>query len=311
MEVKDAEVAAVAVDDDELRDAVGAHEVERVDGVFCVEDAMGVAAHDVGGAEVVDRGVGLEHAPEVAVGDDALYLSVAVGHYGASEAARGHFEDGVADGGVGCDEGALVLAVEVADAHVELFAQGSAGVEAREVAGGEVAAFDECDGEGVAHDELGGGAGGGGEVVGAGFVLDGGVEDDVGLLGEEGVGVADDGDEWVAEVFDEGYEYLDFWGVAALGEADDDIAGLYHAEVAVDGVGGVHEEGRGAGAVEGGDDFGGDVGTFANTGNYDPSRGRKNGFDGVRKAVIDAFGEVFYCFFFICNNLFSNGLDVG
>ena len=100
MEVQHAEVAAVGVDDDELGDAVGAHEVEGVDGVFGVGDALGVAAHDVGGTEVVERLVCLNHAAEVAVGDDAEYLVVAVHHDGAAEAAGGHLEDGVADGSV-------------------------------------------------------------------------------------------------------------------------------------------------------------------------------------------------------------------
>ena len=74
----------------------------------------------------------------------------------------------------------------------------------------------------------------------------------------------------------------------------------------MDGVGGVHEEGRGACAIERRDYFGGDVGTFANSGNYDPSRGRKNGFYRLGKARIEAFFEIFDSFFFICNNLYCN-----
>ena len=49
MEVEDAEVVAVGADDDELGDAVVAHEVEGVDGIVGVENAFGVGAHDVGG----------------------------------------------------------------------------------------------------------------------------------------------------------------------------------------------------------------------------------------------------------------------
>ena len=301
-----AEVAVVGVDNDELCDAVGAHKVKGVDGIFGVGDALGVRAHNIGGSKMLDGLVGLEHAAQVAIGDDAEYLVVAVYHDGAAKAAGGHFEDGVAYGSVGVDEGTFVLSVEVADAHVELLAEGTAGVEACKVAGGEITALDEGHGEGIAEDELGGGAGSGSKVVGAGLVFDGGIEYDVGLLRQKRVGVAYDGDEGIAEVFDQWDENLDFGGVATLGEADDHVAGLYHAEVAVDGVGGMHEECGGAGAVEGGDDFRGDVRALANTGNYDPSRGRKNGFDSLRKAIIDTFFEILDSFFFICNNLYCN-----
>lgn len=189
MEVEHAEVGALCVEDDELGDAVGAHEVEGVHGVFRLEDALWVVSHDVGGCEAFEGEVALDHAAKVAVRDDSEGLGRgvvgAVGYHGAAEALGCHFKDGFADGCVGGDDGALVLSEEVAHAHIELFAEGSAGVEACEVASGEVAAFDECHGEGVTHDELCRGAAGGCEVVGTGFVLHGGVEYDVGLVGEE------------------------------------------------------------------------------------------------------------------------------
>ena len=309
MEVEDAEVVAVGADDDELGDAVVAHEVEGVDGIVGVEDAFGVGAHDVGGGEAVDVFVDAHHAAEVAVGDDAedaLAVAFRLHDDGAAEAFGGHLEDGFADGGDGGNGWALVLLVEVGDAHVELLAQGAAGVEACKVAGAEVAAFDEGHGQGVAHDELGGGAAGGCEVVGAGLVLHGGVEDDVGVVGEEGVGVAHHGDEFVAEAAEERDEDFNFGGVAAFGEAHDHVALLHHAEVAVDGVGGMHEEGRSAGAVEGGNDLGGDVCALSNTRNYDSSRGRKNGFDGLKKAFIEPVFQIVDSFFFFFNNLNGN-----
>ena len=141
-------------------------------------------------------------------------------------------------------------------------------------------------------------------------MFDGGIKHDVGLLCQKRVGVAHNGNELIAEVFDKRYKNLYFRCIASLRKADDYIARLYHTEVAMDSVGSVHEEGRRAGAVEGGDDFGGNVSTFANTGNYDPSRGRKNGFDGVRKAIINAFFEVGDSFFFIGNNLYCNALNI-
>lgn len=76
----------------------------------------------------------------------------------------------------------------------------------------------------------------------------------------------------------------------------------------MDGVCCVHEEGGGARAIEGGDNLGGDVGTFADTGHNNASRSGKNGFNSVGKGRIDVFGETFDGFFFICNNLYCNRL---
>ena len=311
VEVEHAEVEPVAIDYDELGDAVGAHEVQGVDGVFAVGYAFGVSGHDVGSGEGVERGIGFYHAAQVAVGDDALYGKTAFsrcGHYGAAQSARRHLEDGFAHGGVGRDEGALVLQVEVAHAHIELFAQCTTGMETGEVTCGETAAGHESYGEGIAHDQLRGGAAGGCQVVGAGFMGNGDIQHDICLAGKEGVGVADDGDEFVAEVLDQWDKHLYFGGVATLGDADDHIAGLYHAEVAVDSVGGVHEEGRRARAVEGGDNLCCDVCAFADAGYYHTAGGAKNSFHGLRKAVVDMSGETFNSFFFFCNYFNCNVL---
>ena len=74
----------------------------------------------------------------------------------------------------------------------------------------------------------------------------------------------------------------------------------------MDGVGGMEEEGRGAGGVERGDNLHGDIGAFANTGDDNTSRGRKQCLDGLRKAVVNIVLEIFYCFFLVVNYLNSN-----
>lgn len=303
MDVDDAEVAVVGIGDNELGDGVLPHHLEGVDGIFAIEDGARFGVHDVGGA--LRRVACLHHAAKVAIGDDAED-SFVLGDHGAAEAFGGHLDDDVGDGGGGGDLGTFVLDVEVGDAEVELLAECATRVEAGEVAGSEVATFDEGHREGVAHHQLCGGAGGGGQVVGAGFVLHGGVEDDVGLMGQEGVGVAHDGDEGVAEVLYQGYQYLDFWCVARLGDADDDIAGTHHTEVAVNGIGGMEEKRWCACRIQCRDNFLGDVGTFSDTCDDDATGGRKYDFDGFRKAVSDVIFEIFDSFFLVLNYLNSN-----
>ena len=303
MDVNDAEVVVLGVGDDELGDGVLAHHLEGVDGIFGVEDGAGVGMHDVGGA--LRRVACLHHAAEVAVGDNAKDGTVS-GDHSAAEAFGGHLDDDVRDGCVGSHLGAFVLDIEVGDAKIELLAEGAARMEACKVACGEVAAFDEGHREGVAHDELGGGGGGGSQVVGAGLVVDGGVEDDVSLMGQEGVGVAHDGDEGVAEILDEGHQHLDFRRVARLGDADDDVAGTHHSEVAVDGVGSMEEQGGSARGIQRGDYLLGDIGAFADARHHDTPGGRKYDLDGFRKAVADVVFQIFDSFFLIINYLNSN-----
>ena len=175
-----------------------------------------------------------------------------------------------------------------------------------EVACGEVAALDESYGKGVAHDQLRCGAAGGSQVVGAGLVLHSGVEHDVGLMGEERVAIADDGDETVAEVFDEWDEHLNLWSVAAFGNAYHHIVGTHHTEVAVNGVGGMKEQRRCTGGIHGGDNLGGYVGALADTGHNNASRGRKQSLYGLCEGIVYMVEQVFYCFFFVSNYLNGN-----
>ena len=104
VEVEHAEIAPLAVDDHQLGDAVGAHEVEGVDGILGIDDGLGVAGHDVGGGESVERCVGLNHAAKVTVGDDSLYSQTLrrwCDDNGATQPSGGHLEDGFAHGGFG------------------------------------------------------------------------------------------------------------------------------------------------------------------------------------------------------------------
>ena len=295
MDMDDAQIMSVGIGDNELRDGVLPHHLEGVDGILRVENGAGVGMHDVGSnLGSVTR---LHHAAQVTVGDDAADL-LALDDDGTPQTLGGHLDDGVVDGGGRSDGGTLVLDIEVADAEIELLAEGSAWMEARKVAGGEIAAFDERHREGVAHDELRRGTAGGSQVVGARLMLHGGVEHQVRLVRQERICIAHNGDELVAEVFDKRYQDLDFRGVAALGDADDHIPRTHHTEVAVDSVGSMEEEGGSTGGVECRDSLDGDIGTLADTGDNDTPRGRKNRFHRFSKCIINIIAEIFDGFFF-------------
>ena len=154
---------------------------------------------------------------------------------------------------------------EVSDAG-EAIAEAAGGVEVGEVLGGKSAVSREGKGEGVTKGEHDGGGGGGGEIVGAGLLGDGGVENVRCGVGEGGGGAAGEGDDPDFEAGERGKEGEEFGGFARSGERDEGVAMVEHAEVTVEGLGGVEEVSGGAGGAESGGDLLGDDAAFADTG---------------------------------------------
>lgn len=81
---------------------------------------------------------------------------------------------------------------------------------------GESAQLYQAYGQGITQNQLGGGTGGGGQVVGAGFFFNIGVEDEIRLFAKEGIGAAGHPDQLVPSLFYKGREHFDFRGTAAF-----------------------------------------------------------------------------------------------
>src|SRR4029077_1492711 len=118
-------------------------------------------------------------------------------------------------------------------------------------------------GERVAHDEHGGGAGGRGEVEGAGFARHLHVQHHVPVPRERGPGHAGDGDDLDGKTLQRGQEVEQLLRFAGVTEGEDEITITHDAEVAVQGVHAVEDDAGGAGAGEGGGDFAADVAGLA------------------------------------------------
>ena len=109
------------------------------------------------------------------------------------------------------------------------------------------------------------GAAGGGQAIGHGLIGDTYVENKVGLLGKIRLGVAYHGHNAVASQLDEWHQHLDLGCLAALREHDHDIALADNTQVAMDGVGGMHEDSRRACRVQRRHNLLGDDGALTNT----------------------------------------------
>lgn len=293
----DAEVAAI-VGYQKLGDGVLAHERERVNGQRVGADGFGGRVEDVAGANCAEIATALEHSAEVAIGNDAKQLVFVVDHGCSTKAFGADFEDDFVEGRFGVDDGSLVKRVEVLHPEVELFSKRTAGVEFCEVLRSEPFARKQGHSERIAECHLGGSAAGGGEVVGVGFLFDGGVKQVVGLTGEAALAIGGNGDKRVSKVLDEWGEDFDLRGFAAFGKADNKIGGLHHAKVAMNGIGGVEEKcGRTSGVERRGYFLRHDS-TFANAGDNEAAAGCGSHIfhEPLKiKAVVKAFSQREQC----------------
>ena len=188
----------------------------------------------------------------------------------------------------------IVFAHDIADAGEEGASEAATGVELGKVFVAETAGFEKDHGEGVAEHEHVGGAAGGGEVEGAGFAFDVDVENDIAVSTESGIGGAGEGDDFDGETFEEGEEVEEFVGFAAIAEGDDGIAFADDAEVSVEGILGIEDDGGGAGGIESCGDFVGDIVGFPDPDDDDFAPGVEGiveDLDGGREVVVDASEE--------------------
>ena len=179
-------------------------------------------------------------------------------------------------------------------------------MELGEVFHGEASASHQAERQGVTHHQLGGGAARRGKVVGEGLVADRDIEDEVGLLGEIAVAVAHDGDDGVAPQLDERDQDLDLRRLTAFREQDDEILVADDAQVAMDGIGGVHEHGGGPRRVHGRRDLLGDDGAFPDAGENDISLVLKHQINGLCEIIIEVGDYVFYRISLVFNDLSRN-----
>jgi hypothetical protein len=227
-----------------------------------------------------------EGAAEVAVGDKAEEMGVGIDNAGGAEGAAGHLDNELAERGAEGD-GGVVAVHRLVDAEMKIASDLAGGVEAGEIGVAELAEIGDGEGEGMANGERGD-DGAGGDAKRVGGWGDGGVEDHVGFLGERGVAIAEEGDQRAAEGAEGGQEMEQFGGGAGAGEEEDGIAGREDADVAVDGLGGVEEDGGQAGGGEGGGELFGDAAGLADAREDDfVARGGEAG-GGVSEVVVEA-----------------------
>ena len=219
----------------------------------------------------VGQGALGQRPPEVAVGDDAANLARVVlppNHRGPIP-CLGHGFQHVGQGGVPGHCRFPRRVHQGCQGPGQLFAQASSRVVGGKVLRLEGVLGHQRDGQCVAHGELKGGAGGGGEVQGTSFFWHGHVQHDAGGLAQRRPWVSRQGDKGTAPLGEGGQKLRHFIAAAAFGQAHHHVPLLHRPEVAVQGLTCVQEHRGTACGVERGRDFGCDVGTFADAGHHD------------------------------------------
>lgn len=255
---------AVVFDDENAGDALVVHQGQGLGRQGVGGEGVGAVSHGLADKAVGEAGA--EGAAKVAVGQRADQVAGLVDDAGDAEAFGGHLDDAVAERGGGADQGEGGAGVHELGHVQEAGAEFAAGVEALEVVGGEAALFQQEDGERVAGGELHGGAGGGRQAVGAGFLADGQGEADGGGGAKGAFGAGGERDEGDLEAGGVGDDVGELGSFAGPGEGEHRVGVADHAEVAVAGFGGVDEVGGGAGGGEGGGDLAADMAGFAHAG---------------------------------------------
>jgi hypothetical protein len=297
LEVDHADGLFFGVDDDEVVDVAFVEDGEGVGGEGGIFDADGVGGHDFGEGAAEDGGVGGHVAAEVAIGEDAGEFSAFVHDAEGAGFGAGHDEERFFDrDGFGGDRVAIAGAHDVADAEKEGAADRAGGMMFGEFFPGETAGVEERHGERVAERKHGGGAGGGGEIKGAGFLGNFDVKDEVAVAREGGFGRGGEADDGDGKALESGEEIEEFFRFAGIAEREDDVAVVEDAEIAVEGIDAVEDDGGGAGAGEGGGDFLADVAGLADADDDDfafRSERADDGVDGEFESVVELGADRF------------------
>lgn len=256
-------------------------------------NGQGLCVHDVLHC-LVKEGIVLGEGPaDNAVRQDADELPGLVHDGDGTEALLCHDEEGILRRLLSVHHWIFLAGVHgVLHPQEQATAEGSAGVEQGEVLGLEVSYGHGGDGDGVPHGKGRRGACGGGEPQGAGLLLVAHIDDEIGELAKLGVVIARHGDDLGPDAADDGQDIHHLGGLAAIGDGQDDIAVRHHAQIPVEGLRWMHEEGGRPGAGQRRCDLSPDMAALSHARDDDTSLAGKDMLDGLYEVLIDIFHQL-------------------
>ena len=137
-----------------------------------------------------------------------------------------------------------------------------------EISRGDAAPFHPDRRQGIANGHGHGRAGGGGEVEGADFSVDGGFQHHITAQRQRGFRPPYQGNARGAPAFEVGQHLEQLARFATIGEQQADVVGSYHAQIPVQGIEGIEVEGHQADGGKGGGDLAGHDAALAHAGDH-------------------------------------------
>src|SRR5581483_8382502 len=244
--IDEADRFAIGVYDEEIVNAVFGEYFDSLGGEGGLGDANGIAGHHLPerlGKELI---IFRDAAAEIAVGENTDQAAPGVDDGEAAGLGAGHDDERVTDGDIIAGDGvALAGAHDVGDLGEHGTADGAGRVMAGVILLLETAGLENGHGECVAHDESGGGAGGGGEVERTGFARDADIEHEIAELRERCLRAAGDGNDFDREPRDRWHQVDEFLGFTGIAEGKNEVAVVQDAEVAVEGIDAIEDDAGG------------------------------------------------------------------
>ena len=245
--------------------------------------------HDVQCLELCQCASAFDQAAQIAVCEDTDGVVLTVYDGSGTQPFGADLSHGFAERGIGWDARCLLKWTHhVADQGEQTSAQGATRMGAGEIFGFEAACVEQGDGQCIAHGHLCGGAGGRGQVVGAGLFFDAGVEHDGRVSAQTGLGAARHGNEGNAHALDERQDGVEFFAFAAVADRHDDVLGGDHAQIAMTGFCGMDEHGWRACGGECGCDFAADMPAFAHACNNNAASALEDALDGLHEGGFES-----------------------
>ena len=228
----------------------------------------------------------LEQAAQVAVGEDAEHAAPLVGDRSGAEAFLRHLAHHFDERRLRQHARHRVAAAHhVAHMREQLASEAAARVRSGEVVFAKSARVEQRDRERIAERHLRRRAGGRREVQGAGFLIDRAADDDVGVLGERGLGPPGHRDDRDADALQRRQDHRELVDLARVGDREHDVTGRDHAEVAMTRLGRVNEHRRRAGRRERRRDLAADMAALAHAHHDHPAAALEHRLDGAGEAL--------------------------
>ncbi len=238
----------ISVGHGQRTDAPLVHQSHGFGGECLRADGDRARRHRVLDPHGLDVGAALEHAAQVAVGEDARERPIGAFDCSHAHALAGDLKDGLGKPRAELDPWqGRVTAHHVVDQCEELSAQGATRVRAGKVIGPEAARIEQRDGQGITQRKRGGRAGSGCKIERTGLAIDRGIEMHIGEPGERRIDASRDRDQPCALAARDRHDAGELFGGSGVGDRHQHIVLRDHAEIAMARLGGMKEKRRRAG----------------------------------------------------------------